>query len=906
MSGLGSGVDLRACAEIVFGRSVVHRPELSRRCCLLAMVLLTAVTGVTSSLLMARSDEVGPPGLAFWVAVAAVVAAQFARIKVRIGSDYVLVGWGEVATITALCLVSPVWLPVVGATGAVIAHVDRLVGAPAGQRQRIPYAILSLTVASTAAAAVAVPFDGGAGRALALQPDGPATVSVLLVAALVYFCVSSLLAAAWVADDRGIGVAWRTTARAKRFMLPGNLAVGTAVAVVITIDSRWLIALVPIFAILHRAYLYQARVDEGQDQWENLVYATRELNHREAVAVASAALRGAKRLFDADEVEVALNREPAVTGEPSIWYSSGDPDALPTTSTDPASLVRSPQVVARHLIVGETEVGQMRLGFDRTRRLSPATQLVFTAYAYAVANALGDAANHHRLQVMAARSAFDAVHDPLTGLANRSMLVARGNSELSRRSDGSPAGLLLLDVDTFRAVNDTLGPAAGDELLQTIAGRLACAACDGEILARLGGDEFALLLTQETAAPAAAVIRAKQIAAIIASPADVAGVTIAVTATVGVGLGQIGPISAGFAPFDAGADHAPSGLNGGNGNGHHGNGHHGNGHHGNGHHGNGHGHNGGNGDSGVFIGAESAQSRLDTTELVRRAGVALRRARREGVPVALYADVPIPGAGKGDRHSVLADMRDALATTDQLSVLLQPVVSLESSAPVGAEVLVRWHHPTRGILLPADFVGAVEHSELAGGFTRHVLDLALEIVADWAARGVSLPVTVNLCARCTLDPQLPPMVADRLAAHGVPADRLILEITEGVMVGDPERVERSVAGLRDLGVQVSVGDFGTASASLELLARCRVDEVKIDRTFVTAITTSPETVAIVKAMVEIARNLDMRVVAEAVELLEQRDALAALGVTLAQGHYFYPPLSAAEAFELITTWPGTD
>jgi diguanylate cyclase (GGDEF)-like protein len=850
MSGIDPGVDLRECAEVIFGR-VVRRPEISRRCCLLAAVLLLGSGGLLVTALVARSDEIPGPGLSFWMAVATVALAQFARIPVRVGDDYVLVAWGEVAIIAALCLLPPVWIPWAGALGAVIAHIDRLVGAPAGHRQRVPYTILALTVAITAAASVASLFTGGATRALRLSVEDGSSVTVLLVAALIYFVVSSLLASAWVADGRGIGTAWRNTARAKRFMLPGNLAVGTAIAVVMAIDSRWLVALVPICAILHQAYLYQARVDEGQDQWENLVYATRELNHLETTAVAAATVRGAARLFGAAEVEVALHRDV----EPAVWYRAGRTD-IEDVVTRPAgvSLLHSSQILTRKLVVGAAELGEVRLGFDRSRRLSPATNLVFTAFAYAVANALGDAATHHRLQMLAARSAFDAVHDPLTGLANRSMLVVRGNAELARRTSDAPAALLLLDVDTFRAVNDTLSPAAGDDLLRSIASRLAAAACDGEILARLGGDEFALLLRQDTAAPKAAVQRAKQIAALVASPIEVAGVTIAVTATVGVGLGTGNYVN---------GDHAS----------------------GNGHPSNGNGR-----------GPDDCEPHLDTTELMRRAGVALRRARREGVPVAEYADVPTVGA---DRHQMLADLRDALATTDQLGVLLQPVVNLATNQLVGAEVLVRWHHPTRGVLLPADFIAAVEHSELAAGFTGHIIDLALEIAAEWSAQGLELPVTVNLCARCTLDRALPPLVAERLDRYGVAADRLILEITEGIMVADPERVECSVAALRALGVQVSVGDFGTASASLELLTKCRVDEVKIDRTFVAAITTSPETRAIVTATVDIARDLDMRVVAEAVELAEQREALNALGVTLAQGHLFYPPLSANETTTLI-------
>src|SRR5262249_34765772 len=157
---------------------------------------------------------------------------------------------------------------------------------------------------------------------------------------------------------------------------------------------------------------------------------------------------------------------------------------------------------------------------------------------------------------------------------------------------------------------------------------------------------------------------------------------------------------------------------------------------------------------------------------------------------------------------------------EQLGVVVQPVVDLATGRPTGAEFLVRWHHPARGLLLPADFIDAVEWSDLAFELTRRVVTMALDTAADWAPLGVDLPVTVNLCARCSLDPELPHKIARSLRAYDVPAHRLILEITEGIMVADPERVERSVAALRELGVQVSVGDFGTGSASLELLARC--------------------------------------------------------------------------------------
>jgi EAL domain-containing protein (putative c-di-GMP-specific phosphodiesterase class I) len=158
---------------------------------------------------------------------------------------------------------------------------------------------------------------------------------------------------------------------------------------------------------------------------------------------------------------------------------------------------------------------------------------------------------------------------------------------------------------------------------------------------------------------------------------------------------------------------------------------------------------------------------------------------------------------------------------------------------------------------------------------------------------------VNLCARCTLDPALPGLVAERLAAHDVPPDRLILEVTEGVMATDLHRAQCAVAALRSVGVQVSVGDFGATLASLEFLARCPVDEVKIDREFVAELIGSPETAAIVAAALDLGRELGLRVVAEGVERPEQRDALSALGVTTAQGYLFYPPMPPQQATTVL-------
>jgi diguanylate cyclase len=291
----------------------------------------------------------------------------------------------------------------------------------------------------------------------------------------------------------------------------------------------------------------------------------------------------------------------------------------------------------------------------------------------------------------------------------------------------------------------------------------------------------------------------------------------------------------------------------------------------------------------------------DMAELLRRAEVALHQAKREGARVARFDGAS--GLVGADRLGLLADLRDALATTDQLAIDLQPIVDLATGRPTGAEALARWQHPRRGRLLPTDFVRAIEHSELAGGFTAHVLDLALGVAADWAASGTALPVSVNLCPRCTVTRDLPERVAARLAAHGVPPDQLTLEITETVVAAAEDVAVEVISEFRALGIGICVDHFGTGSASLQFLTRFGVDAVKIDASFVAAMGHSPEAAAIVRTTVDLARDLGLRVVATGVERADQRAALIDLGVTAGQGFLFHPPGPPADTAALLRAHP---
>jgi EAL domain-containing protein (putative c-di-GMP-specific phosphodiesterase class I) len=276
--------------------------------------------------------------------------------------------------------------------------------------------------------------------------------------------------------------------------------------------------------------------------------------------------------------------------------------------------------------------------------------------------------------------------------------------------------------------------------------------------------------------------------------------------------------------------------------------------------------------------------------LVRRAALALEEAKQLRLGVATYDSSR--EASSADHLAMLAELRDALAARDQLVLALQPAVDLETGTPTGVEALTRWKHPRRGQLAPAEFIDTVEDSELLAPFTRHVLDLSLAVAAAWLAEGFDVPVSVNVSSRSLLDASLPAEIAELLLRHSVPAHRLVLEITESVAVSEQDVVDDVLARIRDMGVQLSVDDFGTGFSSLSFVTRVRVDELKVDRSFVDTMTESEAATAVVRSAVELGDRLGVRVVAEGVETAEQRVALLKLGCASAQGFHFCQPLPA--------------
>ncbi|GGK14904.1 hypothetical protein GCM10010124_04400 [Pilimelia terevasa] len=744
-------------------------------------------------------------------------AAQASALRLRVGPATVTVGWVEAVVVIGLHLLPWGWLVFAVAAGAAAGSGLRTLGGPRGSPAGRPAAALVLATAAVAAGYALVAAHLGRGWS-------PARVAVLLAAGVLLHLAGTAVAVAGTTGRTGrrlvvlTGRAWRATGPVTTCgtaLAVGALAVGAA-------QPQWLVLLPPVVILLHQTYAHRLRAADERRSWQALAEAAGRLTSADEPSVARAGVRGARDVFGARWVELDVARPYGLRRR----YIAGHqpPDPFRTAA------------IVRPLGGAGGEIAQLRIHRDGPAP-SAREELMLRAYGDALAAALQHAATHRQLRLAEERSSYAADHDPLTGLINRSALLADGDSALRRLPVDQSVGLLLLDVNDFHDVNDALGHRAGDELLRLVASRLRDLTRPGELVARLGGDEFALLVAPgpgvpptalrrraadgERGAPRAATLeRARQIAEQLAVPLEVAGVTLSVEAAVGVVL-------------------APAGT-------------------------------------------------ATMCELVRRADRAMHQAKAAGGGIAWYDSAR--DAASTDQLALLAELRDALQVDDQLVLALQPAVDLSTGAATGVEALIRWRHPRRGMLPPDEFVPVVEGSDLLADFTRYVVDRALVTAAEWACHGVHLPISVNISARSLLDPGLPADVAELLRRHAMPARRLVLEITETVVMSELEIIDEVLGGLRALGVGLAVDDFGTGFSSLTFLTRIAVDELKVDREFVAGMVDSPEAAAIVRATVELARQLGLRVVAEGVETADQRAALVELGCTTAQGYHFFRPM----------------
>jgi diguanylate cyclase (GGDEF)-like protein len=424
----------------------------------------------------------------------------------------------------------------------------------------------------------------------------------------------------------------------------------------------------------------------------------------------------------------------------------------------------------------------------------------------------------------AMRHSHQAWHDSLTDLGNRDNL----NRTLVRaleRSPGRVASLILIDLDHFKDINDSLGHPVGDTLLREVARRVTTALGADYPTFRLGGDEFAVVVEgglDETQTVARRALDALE------APMRVGVIELLIRASAGVAVGP---------------EHGD-----------------------------------------------------DPQTLMKNADIALYQAKLERDGVCVYTpeyDINILA-----QLQLLADLRAAI-DSGELTVAYQPQVELATGRTVGLEALIRWEHPERGPVPPDSFIPLAENSGMIAAVTAYVLDDALTTVAAWRAAGHHVRMAVNLSARHLSDVALPRQVADALARHAVPAEALVLEVTETGILADPVRAHGVLASLRRLGVAIAVDDYGTGHASLSYLKRLEIDELKVDKSFVSDMSSDRNDFIIVRSTIALARDLGLRVVAEGVEDAETMTVLRELGCDVGQGFHLGRPTTAGAVLDRL-------
>jgi len=411
-----------------------------------------------------------------------------------------------------------------------------------------------------------------------------------------------------------------------------------------------------------------------------------------------------------------------------------------------------------------------------------------------------------------------AYEDPLTDLANRS----RFNRELARAIGEASQGtlklaILMMDLDRFKYVNDTLGHGVGDHVLREVSLRLEQTVTGAECIARLGGDEFAILIRLSDDTDCTGI--ARQIIAALEAPFMYQEQQLDVGTSIGI--------------------------------------------------------------------AHYPEHGRDAQTLVRNADIAMYAAKRDKTGYAIYD--PHYDTSQQEHLSLLGELRRAVER-DELRLYYQPKVSLHSANVSAVEALIRWQHPERGLVPPAMFIPFAEHTGYIKLLTRWVIREAMRQCGEWLRQGMRLQVSVNISARDLMNRDLPTEVAALLAEHGVPPALLCLEITESGFMEDPAHAQRVLDRLDELGVRLSIDDYGTGYSSLSYIMRLPVQELKIDRSFISRMAADEEISTIVRSTIELGHNLGLKVVAEGVEDLSVWNMLRSLGCDDAQGYFMSRPL----------------
>jgi len=437
---------------------------------------------------------------------------------------------------------------------------------------------------------------------------------------------------------------------------------------------------------------------------------------------------------------------------------------------------------------------------------------------------LGSGRAHSRVLVDARNDElrFQALHDSLTGLPNRTLIMDRIEQLLARnRRNGTAGAALYIDLDDFKNVNDSLGHEVGDRLLASVATRLAGTLRGADTIGRMGGDEFVVLIDGSEPMVAPELV-AERLLDVMRQPFDFDGWSTSLLASTSIGI--------------AVGDRASGG------------------------------------------------------ELLRDADIALYQAKAKGknryefFHPELQVDI-------GRRIRLEFDLRSALAGA-QFRLLYQPIYDLGDLSVVAVEALLRWEHPADGLLCPDEFIPILEQSGQIREVGTWVMHQACAQMAAWRARGYHLKVSVNISGRQLDDDRIVEHIRHALKESGLPAEALIVEVTETSLMRDAAAAVRVLEAVKDLGVSIAVDDFGTGYSSLAYLQQFPVDRIKIDKSFTSAMTESPESAALIRTFVHLGSDLGLITLAEGVETTDQMDLLRADHVDEAQGYLFARPLEA--------------
>lgn len=411
--------------------------------------------------------------------------------------------------------------------------------------------------------------------------------------------------------------------------------------------------------------------------------------------------------------------------------------------------------------------------------------------------------------------AAQAFRDPLTGLANRALFRDRLTHALQMRERyGTSVGVMVLDLNDFKIVNDNLGHHAGDVLLNLVGERLSGAVRPGDTVARLGGDEFAVLVEGDTEK---SHVLAGRVLEAFEAPITLEGHNLLVRPSLGLAVAAV-------------------------------------------------------------------DQPLSADDLIKRADLEMYAAKRSSRS---------PATGGGEAVQLLGELRRAVEQ-GELSLLYQPQFDLRNGQMVGAEALVRWLHPQRGVISPDEFLPLVRGHQLMTPITEFVLNQALDDAKRWSAMGRDLPVAINLSPTAVAIADLPERVEKALDTRGLAASTLVVEITEDLFLEHSASARRILLSLREKGVRIAIDDFGSGYSALGYLRDLPVDEVKLDRTFVAPIASDPKAAAVARAVIDLAHVLLLKTVAEGVEDEKTAQLLRLYGCDVVQGYLYSPPITADE------------